>query len=346
MLTFRESVSKIPTVFKDVFLLEEYYKLSEINGEGSFHFFTFSDNGRHAVYPFLKNEILGFKSLFNERYYDIQSAYGYGGVITNSYEDDFIKLFFENFEFYCSQNNIVAEFIRFNPLLGNSNFSSSKMHQYEDRNTIVIDLSLGYDEIFNSSYTSKTRNVIRKARKNGHIFDICSHPDHGQIKKFYEIYSGTMRRVEAEDFYLFSLNYFIEFFRLLKDSVFLAFVYNHEGEIICSSIFLRYSNFFHYHLSGRVQNSDNSVNNFMIDEAVKFGVSLGAKEFHLGGGLTNDKSDRLFKFKASFSKEMRVFKFGTRVYDKHLYEQLISEWTEKNPEKVRKYRNYLLKYRY
>lgn len=346
MLTFKESVSKVPNNLKDVFLLEEYYKLSEFNGEGSFDFFVFSDNGRHAVYPFLKNEILGYKSAPNGGYYDIQSAYGYGGIITNSYEDDFRKLFFENFEIYCSQNNIVAEFIRFNPLLGNSDFSSSKMSLYEDRNTIVIDLSLGYDEIFHSSYTSKARNVIRKARKIGYRFSVNINPNLRLIERFYEIYSETMKRVKAEEFYLFSLEYFIEFFRLLTDSAFLALVYNNEDEIICASIYLRHSNFLHYHLSGRVQNSDNSVNNFMIDEAVKFGITTGAKQLHLGGGLTNDRNDRLFKFKASFSKEMRVFKFGTRVYDKELYERLVIEWSENNPEKIQRYRNYLLKYRF
>jgi len=331
---------------KDIFLSKEYYMLSEMNAEGLFEYFSFSDGERFALYPFLKNEILGFESIPSGGFFDIQSAYGYGGVITNCYDENFIDGFFQEFDKFCKENNVVAEFVRFHPLLENDKFSSFGMEIIDDRQTVIIDLSLDYEEIFTTQYSSKGRNVIRKGRKLGYHSEFILNPDRDLIEKFHEIYSENMRSVNADEYYFFSLDYFLELFRRLKDSASLGVITNQEGDILCASIFLHHFKFFHYHLSGRVRGADNSVNNFMIDEAVKYGISCGATKFHLGGGLSNDENDRLFKFKSSFSKDRGMFKIGKRVHNCEVYDKLVQEWEEKNPDKAEAYSNYLLKYRF
>jgi hypothetical protein len=345
-MSYLDVVSNIPSQLRDIFLSGAYFRLSEINGEGTFEYFSYSEGDKLAVYPFLKNEIVGFECTPSEGFFDIQSAYGYGGVISNSHDNGFIQSFFEKFDSYCSEKKIVAEFVRFHPLLNNYMFSSKKMTVIDDRETVIIDLTLSYDEIFKRQYTSKGRNVIRKAHKLGYRVGFQANPSIGLISEFHQIYSENMRNVNADDFYFFSLDYLLELFKNFPNSAYLGVVYDMNESVVCSSIFLHHKDFYHYHLSGRVSGADNCVNNFMIDEAVKHGISLGAKKFHLGGGLSNDKQDGLFKFKSSFSKDRGMFKIGKRVHNQEVYAKLVKEWEEKNPDKSETYINHLLKYRF
>lgn len=345
-LVYSDLYHQLPEDLKDIYFSEEYYKLAESNGEGSFHYFHYSDKNQHAVYPFLKNPINGFNEIPDDMYFDIQSAYGYCGVITNSYDSEFINAFYKEFNLFCTTERIIAEFVRFHPFLGNENFSSSLMQKLVDRKTVAIDLSIDYDEIFRSQYSSKGRNMIRKARKLGYRTEFVLNPTIELIEVFHQIYSENMRRVNASEFYFFSLDYFTTLFNRMGKNAYLALVYNNEDEIVCASIFLHHSKYLHYHLSGRNQKADNSVNNFIIDEAVQFGIKVGASRFHLGGGLSDDEKDHLFRFKSSFSKDRCDFFIGKRVHNQEVYDTVVKEWEEKNQDKIDVYKNHLLKYRF
>ena len=63
------------------------------------------------------------------------------------------------------------------------------------------------------------------------------------------MYLETMNRLEASDYYKFSLKYFISTFKLLKENVEVAFVFFGDT-IIASSIFLLSNKLIHYHLTG------------------------------------------------------------------------------------------------
>src|SRR5438093_363444 len=52
-------------------------------------------------------------------YFDIQSPYGYGGPIATTRSETFLNDAWENYRKWCKANGILAEFIRFHPLLEN-----------------------------------------------------------------------------------------------------------------------------------------------------------------------------------------------------------------------------------
>ncbi|MDR1916612.1 MAG: hypothetical protein LBQ58_08575 [Synergistaceae bacterium] len=62
---------------RDVYYTSEYYRLYEMNGEGDGRLFVYERGGDIGVYPFLKKRITGYA--LDRPYYDIQTAYGYGG---------------------------------------------------------------------------------------------------------------------------------------------------------------------------------------------------------------------------------------------------------------------------
>lgn len=342
--SWEQVLNKFPNNAKDIYYSASYYKLFQNLGDGIANCFFYINNNEFVFYPFLMNSVneLGY-NLGND-FYDIQGAYGYNGVVSNSQDPNFISAFYLAFDDYCKKNNIIAEFTRFHPILQNQNFSKDYMTVLYDRQTVLIDLLNSYDDIWNCQYSSKNRNMIRKAQKNGLRIEIINDPKDEIIDKFIAIYTETMQNVNADNYYFFSKEFFYNIFKLLKGFVFLANVLN-NNEIVSSSIFLRYGKYLHYHLSGRTCKADNTVNNFLIDSIVKYGQELGLSFLHLGGGISGDENDPLFRFKRSFSNMVIPFYIGKRIHNFDVYNEVCSQWENKYPTLKLKYKQRLLKYR-
>jgi hypothetical protein len=70
------------------------------------------------------------------------------------------------------------------------------------------------------------------------------------------------------------------------------------------------------------------------------------KVFNLGGGLSLNPTDPLFKFKTNFSKNTMPFYIGKRVHLKEIYNSIKKEWIAKNgTEEYEKIANILQFYR-
>ena len=100
-----------------IFTISPEYLQTWINYEESVAYCAVYQNDKYMLlYPFLKKKITGYD--LGADYYDIQTAYGYGGVISNAvnipvkYVNDFNK----QLDDWCLENNIISEFIRTNPL--------------------------------------------------------------------------------------------------------------------------------------------------------------------------------------------------------------------------------------
>jgi hypothetical protein len=339
-------LSMLPVEQQDVYFTPQYYYLYEQNREGMAQCFVFSENGELALYPFLINSINDLGYELDKLYYDIQGAYGYNGIITSSHEKAFIENFYKAFEQYCIKANIVAAFVRFHPFLDNQTVFFPDTDIIMDRVTVAIDLTKDYSQIWETEYSSANRNMVRKAYRLGYKIQIVEKPSEKNLAAFIELYIANMQKVNAEKYYYFSEEYYKSMFNSLPDNSVLFNVLNLNYEIICSSIFFRSANYFHYHLSGRSINADNSVNNFLIDKAVEYAKANGAKYLHLGGGRSSMENDLLLKFKKSFSKCIIPFFIGKKIYNQEVYDKVVDQWGMQNPEKKEKYKNVLLKYRF
>ena len=155
-----------PALKKDVYFTPFYYEIAEKNNEGSAKCFVFENDGEIVLYPFLLNEVPAGLNTAGHKYYDIQGAYGYNGLIATSGNESIIKGFYQAFNDYCKDSNIIAEFTRFHPLLENQLLSKDYLTVIFDRKTVFIDLELAYEAIWSSQYSGINRNMIRKAEKN------------------------------------------------------------------------------------------------------------------------------------------------------------------------------------
>lgn len=323
---------------KDAYYTEEYVKLYENENEKALCY-VFRVGDQCFLFPFLRR---AFQHK-GETYYDFETAYGYGGPIYNTNDEDFINQAWNSFMEFAKDNYYVCGFVRFHPLLNNTIGFDSCGKLFLDRKTIAIDLSQGVDSAWMNEIHTKNRNVIKKGEKNGLNFIV----DNGfqYLPEFIQLYNSTMDKLSAEDFYYFQDSYYDNLKTNLKDS-FLGMV-ELEGRFIAGAIFFYSNPYGHYHLAGSDRSALNlSPNNFLLWCAAKELANRGVKLFHLGGGTDGNVENSLYQYKRKFSKSEYQFTFGKMMFDQNVYDSLVDEWTMQNPDKAEKLKYILLKYKY
>lgn len=333
-------LSTFPNDKQDIYYYKKYLSLYESEKYKALAAVC-RDGGKIMIMPYLRGMVQDF--------YDFETAYGYGGPISNSDDIDWCKKAFFNIYDYLKNSNYLCGFTRFHPLLGNEKIvgeisDERKIQVIYDRRTIAIDTSQSPDEIWTSQISSKNRNMIRKAEKNQ--LEYTAEYDFRSYDEFVFLYNDTMKRLNADKFYEFSREYFFKLKNKLAGNSFLGTV-RKDGKLICAAIFIYSRLYGHYHLEGSDREySSLGANNYLLWKVACEMHKLGIQEFHLGGGTSSSPDDSLYKFKKAFSNNEKQFHIGKEIFQPGSYERICEEWKRKNSDKVRIYGNRLLKYRY
>jgi hypothetical protein len=266
----------------------------------------------------------------NEKFYDLESAYGYGGFYTNSNDKLFIENAMKKYEEKCQDENIIAEFMRFHPFnYFPKNYSNFLDFNFYDRDVVVKDLSIN----ILSSYKRKVRNIVKRSNEKVSI------QKSENIDKFIELYNKTMHKNNADEFYFFDKAYYID---LLGNKNIELYEVQYEDEIISMGFFMFGEDIAHYHLSANSDlsyklNTNYALLNYAFNQAKEKKIS----NFILGGGTTSTKEDNLFKFKNKFSKDIKQFYISGKIYNQEVYNKYNKIWQEQSKEDIK----YFLKYR-
>jgi lipid II:glycine glycyltransferase (peptidoglycan interpeptide bridge formation enzyme) len=325
---------------KDVFFTPEYYEVFEKNGDGEACCFVFCEDGKIAIYPYMKVNLYNKGYELKNDYYDIEGVYGYNGVIYNSDDTSFRKNFYTHFTNFCKDTNIISEFTRFHTLIKNHNFSQDFLNIMYNRKTVYLYLRKDYDDIWNNSYSSENRNMIRKAQKNN--INIIPLEDTGL---FFKLYQDTMLSVKAEEYYYFNLEFFSNLKELLSSQLIILGAF-YEDKLIASTLTLYDGAYSHYYLSAKDSKfSKYAPGNLMLNENVNILKEKNVELFNFGGGHTTYEDDSLLKFKKNFSKDINDFFIGSRIINDEVYKEVIKQWVMKYPELENKYKNIVQKYK-
>ena len=328
----------IPAEHQDLYFREEYVRLYETDKEKAYCF-VYQDGDSILLFPFLKREFQ-FKG---NTYYDFETAYGYGGPISNDHSDTFMTAALEAMSEKASSDNFVCGFVRFHPLLENWDYFEKVGRLIMDRKTIAINLSDGIEATWMNEIHTKNRNVIKKGEKNGLEFIVDE--DFYYLTEFEDLYNSTMDKLEADGFYYFDPSYYDQLKNTIQNR-FLGIV-KHEGKVVAGAIFFYQLPYGHYHLAGSDKSALKlSPNNYLLWEAAKELTRRGVKHFHLGGGTDGSEENSLYQYKRKFSKHEYQFALGKMIFNPSLYEDICVEWAAANPEKADKMKNILLKYKY
>jgi hypothetical protein len=320
--------ARLARLAHDVYHRSEYHRAHE-GADGSEAWAYVAEAGdRLLFHPVVLRGIarVGDQKL-DDGWTDTESVYGYSGPLASSGDPAFLAAAWRGYDEWCRARGVVAEFIRFTPLLANHRLAAAGTEIWRDRETVLLALDGGEEAIWNR-YAAVHRNSIRKALKSGVNCAVESPPRH--IAQFRALYDGTMRRLGAGAFYYFDDAYYATLVEALGDRLILVMA-SCEGREVAGALFLLHGDTMHYHLAGSAAEFRHlGVNNLVVHEAARWGTARGYRRLHLGGGRTPAPDDSLFRFKARFSPERLDLFLGKRIIEQAAYNDLVARWRVQN----------------
>lgn len=306
----------------DTYWLSGYVRAFQIHGDGEPLLFFYQDESVRGVNVVMRRDIAKSKhfagKIPEQTYFDFSTPYGYGGWLMEGQNTAPLFCAYEN---WCINNHVVSEFVRFHPVIKNHLLVADSYAVTELGETVAMDLSS--PDIIWENITSKNRNMIRKAQKNGVKIYRGSYPE--IYETFRTIYNGTMDKDNADPYYYFDKSFYDSILNDLSQNsqVFYAIF---EEKIIAASIMLAANGKMNYHLSGSVREyASLAPSNLLLYEAALWGSANGYRSLYLGGGVGSCE-DSLFKFKRAFYRgdNLNRFCIGKKILDAEKYEELVA----------------------
>jgi len=317
-------------ILKDTYYTDEYISLYLTTEDRLFEF-EYREGEQLFFNKTIKRPIkqIGGRRI-EDGYFDLESAYGYGGYYTNTEDKLFLKKALSAYKVKCQEENIIAEFMRSHPF---NDFAQKHSDLLDfclyDRDLVVVSL----DQELLKNYKPKTRNAIKRASEK------VSFQESKNIEKFIELYTATMTKNEADDFYFFNKKQYNQLLDLEQARL---FEITAGDDIIAMGFFLFGEDLCHYHLSANSPLSYQYNSNYvLLHNLFMHAQELGKKFFVLGGGTTNIDTDPLFMFKKKFSNELRPFYIAGQVFNQAMYDQYNQIWLDQSAKDIK----YFLKYR-
>lgn len=312
----------------DIYYTKEYAEASKVldNGESELFIYSGEEGIIHNRYikrkvPFILN---------NKQYFDITTPYGYGGpIVIDKKDESLYQAYISAFHNHCIDNDIVAEFVRFHPLLNNAD----EFKQYTDityvRDVLITDLYSIDDSVLNA-FSSSCRKIIRRQVRDGLTFNIFEKPK--DLDVFKDIYLETMNHNKAKKFYYFDDEYFDRLINHLQNNMIMIVVEKDNVAIACS-LCLFTDRFLHIHLSGTKQDYLTISPAYILRyAAIQWAKDNRQQYVHHGGGRSNDPNDSLYMFKKRFSNVSPVpFYISKIVHDKKKYDLLVKLHQKQTP---------------
>ncbi|MCM3610479.1 aminoacyltransferase [Planococcus sp. MERTA32b] len=306
----------------DLYFDEKYGKLYEDLENGICEVYEYDHLLGKVRHMFIKREIP--ELIGGERYYDITTAYGYGGpLILECHPDnrkDLAKAFYEDFARYCEREKIVSEFIRFHPVLKNAEDFQDMYDVCYMRPTVGTNLR-AFDDPVAREFSKTAKKNIRRALGEGVQYQVIENPDN--LDAFKEVYYTTMKRKNAAEYYYFGEEYFAGLLDAYGDRILITEA-SYKKETLGMALTFRHNQYLHTHLSGTYEEYHHFYPAYVMQFAItQWGKNNGYHLLHDGGGLTNDLDDSLYMFKKQFGKHTKFpFHIGRKVWDKKIYSAL------------------------
>ncbi len=283
-------------------------------------------NSLLILLPFIRRKI--YLQNKDTGYYDILSPYGFLGPILNSGIDEKTMIqFWEQVDEWHLNKNVVSEFIRFN---FNSNYLGFTGSMVPTLNMVCGKILT--ENVQWNNFKPKVRNNVRKAISYG-LEGIVYHQNisKNNIIEFYDIYSRTMNRHNAEARYHYKLDFFKNYILNNPDSCALAIIY--KGNLAISvELLLLFDKVVYSFLGGTEAAYFNTRPNDLLKlEVINWARKNGYEYYFLGGGKVS--GDSLYRYKKRFFPKDKdyIFYTGRKILNKHIYDSLV----ENNPNALK-----------
>lgn len=311
----------------DIYHLPNYATLSaRYEGGQAVAFYARADDEALLVPLLLRPVPKGLND--GNHWWDAASPYGFSSpLFSHPTRDNACRQLWESFILAARNRGLISIFLRTHPLLTQP---MQTLVQFGDLvqhgQTVNIDLRPPLNEILRDTCSNHRRD-LRNLNKSGFhaVLDVWEH-----YQEFIRLYRETMRRVEADLFYLFEGTYFEDLRTFLKPHLHLCSILSPTGELAAAALFTETEGILEYHLGGSCQKHIRLAPSKMtFDFMRRWGHAQGLSSFHLGGGLGGRK-DSLFAFKSGFSSNHTPFHTLRIVIDQTAYQNLCTKWQKKH----------------
>jgi len=306
----------------DVYYLSGYARSFALHGDGDPLLFWYRSENLQGIHVVMKRDVAKATcfagKLPEQTYFDFCSPYGYAGWLTEGTGD--ADQLMAEYDDWCRENHIAAEFVRLHPCMPQPAFLQTHYQVVPLGNTIAMELDS--PEYIWSNLSSKNRNMIRKAQKNGLTTHQANTPESYAV--FQELYRQTMDRDQADAYYYFAPAFYDCLRQQLKDNCRVFYTTTADGEVASAAIILNANQRLHYHLSGSRKDLQHlAPTNLLLYEVAAWGSENGYKTLHLGGGV-GAKEDSLYAFKKAFFRGApKQYCIAKRIIDNTTYNKLV-----------------------
>jgi hypothetical protein len=310
----------------DFYHMPGYVQLCAESEHGSAEAFVV-DDGRHRFFLPLIVRPIKERPAASGELHDAGSPYGYPAPLLtggNSQAERaaFLDGALQSLLVALRERRIVSLCLRLHPLLPLPREPFCR-HGTLVRHgeTVFVDLAQSEQELWHNT-RPQHRNHINRAIRCGFVAEIDR--EWTRFDDFFDLYTATMRRVDADPGYFFSRDYFRRLKQALGDSLHLGVVRLGDATV-CAGVFSEICGIVQFHLGGRRQETNaNAPMKLLTHFARRWAKERGNRVFHLGGGLSA-REDSLFFFKSGFSKLRSEFFTWRAVIDDEAYRALVAE---------------------
>ena len=281
--------------------------------------FVLEDGDELVYYPYIRRslESVPFADEAEtdlSEYDDIVSSWYYGGPFTSRDDGELCEAFAEEFCDFCWSEDIVAEFVRFDPNERNHERFDCLEPEF-NRETVTVDLTKDEDTI-REEFEKRNRNAIRQAQETE--LEVEPTEEREDYEAFYGIYTNAMDAKEATDHYRFEYSFFVD---MLETDLSTLLVAKYDDEVVGGAMVVHDERIAHDYL--RASNPDYwdmRVNNLLCYRALMHMRETGRETFDFQGGRPG-----FFKFKKSFSPHLAELYLATSVHMPGVYDDLTDE---------------------
>jgi hypothetical protein len=316
---------------RSVFHTAGYHIYAHGLGDGEPYLAIVGDSRRGLAWPYTLRLVARVPGLEWSRATDVHSVYGYPGPLAwgvsagDPFVEHAVRLIVETWR----SQGAVSVFTRFHPLLNNASLLRDlRLRPDQDAAqegviaagpTVSVDLTLAPTEI-RAGYGRDLARQIRVARRAG----LRTEPDVDLacLPTFADLYSQTMARLGASEYYFFTAADFQRLAVALPGAVRLL-VTSVGSDVAAAGLFFEYGGVAEWHLVGTSDRFGHlSPSKVLVDDAIVWARDRGNRVLHMGGGHGGHE-DALFWFKSRYSPRRHVFETGRWVIEPRVYAELV-----------------------
>jgi hypothetical protein len=287
-----------------------------------------TDEEKAFFHVFSKNKIP------NSDYFDIEPFLGYAGPVVNNENSGFICTALLKYSEICTEVKIIAEIIRFNPLLNNHVLFNNSMIKVFLSKEIVITFCRKDKELQLREFSKSRKRDIKIAEKS-----MIFNPS-GDIEVFKKLYFNSINKHNAKKEWFFKESLFDR----IKISPYFNILEAKSGkDVLSSAIIIDHLLASYYFLAANTYPQVTGANDFLLLNACLSSAKKEIPYLILGGGNSAAEDDPLFMYKKKFTQFSTGFYMGKLIHDELVYKKMCYQAISHNTKLESM--NYFLKYR-